>query len=126
MLEEYFGPGLSHAMICARKDCSLELCWRLKFLIGHVPSCEIRSSGGCSSCKLYWEIVQLHAKKCKQEKCIISGCHDFRPVRKSLVRTALQAVGLSLIVRHSCSKEESMEDLDSNSSECEDETKFDE
>ena len=94
----YAEIGLLHAASCQRgiTECDLKSCIYLKGLMGHVEQCDtspqfsdtaVAINGNCEECIEYWEIVKLHAKKCRKEDCPIDKCHVLRPssMRKKLM-----------------------------------------
>ena len=69
---------LLHAATCSDKDCPSANCAKMKGLLKHGASCQVKATGGCHICKRIWALLQIHARQCKETKCPVPNCMAIR------------------------------------------------
>lgn len=69
---------LVHASQCRFPHCQYPNCRKVKGLFRHGIQCRVRASGGCVLCKKMWDLLQLHARACKESECRVPRCKDLR------------------------------------------------
>ena len=88
---------LVHASQCTRTTCQWQNCAKMKALLKHGGSCNLRASGGCQICRRTWALLQIHARHCKtQNKCPVPRCRDL----KDHLRQLRYAIRSSLVLVH--------------------------
>ena len=69
---------LMHAATCKSSKCSSANCAKMKGLLKHGTQCQIKAAGGCHVCKRIWALLQIHARQCKQDNCVVPNCIAIR------------------------------------------------
>ena len=70
---------LVHASQCTRTTCQSQNCAKMKALLKHGASCNLRAARGCQICRRIWALLQIHARHCKtQDKCPVPRCRDLK------------------------------------------------
>ena len=70
---------LVHASQCTRTTCQSQNCAKMKALLKHGASCNLRAARGCQICRRIWALLQIHARHCKtQNKCPVPRCRDLK------------------------------------------------
>jgi len=69
---------LLHAATCQKPDCPSANCTKMKGLLKHGASCQIKANGGCHICKRIWALLQIHARQCKAKQCPVPNCTAIR------------------------------------------------
>ncbi|CAM9574217.1 unnamed protein product, partial [Phaeothamnion confervicola] len=78
---------LQHASTCQDPRCPSQNCTRMKGLLTHGTTCNIRAGGGCQICRRIWALLQIHARQCKRSDCNVPKCQQ---LREHLRQLALQ------------------------------------
>ena len=50
----------------------------MKGLLKHGNQCQVKAAGGCQICKRIWALLQLHARQCKTNSCLVPNCMAIR------------------------------------------------
>jgi E1A/CREB-binding protein len=71
---------LEHCSACDNPNCPVPNCIRMKKLLEHAPSCQVRISGGCANCKRYWQFLAFHARQCRRPAgtCKVPHCERIK------------------------------------------------
>jgi len=71
---------LDHSTSCTNLNCPEPTCPRMKKLLEHAPSCNVRIAGGCTNCKRYWQILAFHARQCRHPAgtCKVPHCERIK------------------------------------------------
>ena len=70
---------LVHTSDCTDKKCASDNCAKMKSLLRHCEQCKMRATGGCSTCKRIWALLQIHARQCRVDQgCPVPRCHDLK------------------------------------------------
>jgi len=69
---------LQHAATCTSAKCPSANCTKMKGLLKHGASCQIKATGGCNVCKRIWALLQIHARQCKASSCPVPNCMAIR------------------------------------------------
>uniref|UniRef100_A0A7S1ZCA9 histone acetyltransferase n=1 Tax=Trieres chinensis TaxID=1514140 RepID=A0A7S1ZCA9_TRICV len=69
---------LLHAATCSAPKCPSANCAKMKGLLKHGASCQVKATGGCHICKRIWALLQIHARQCKQNQCPVPNCTAIR------------------------------------------------
>eukprot|EP00563_Minutocellus_polymorphus_P002193 CAMPEP_0181047378 /NCGR_PEP_ID=MMETSP1070-20121207/14848_1 /TAXON_ID=265543 /ORGANISM="Minutocellus polymorphus, Strain NH13" /LENGTH=1781 /DNA_ID=CAMNT_0023126047 /DNA_START=297 /DNA_END=5642 /DNA_ORIENTATION=+ len=69
---------LLHAATCQAPKCPSANCTKMKGLLKHGASCQIKAQGGCHVCKRIWALLQIHARQCKAQQCPVPNCMAIR------------------------------------------------
>ncbi|KAL3624659.1 hypothetical protein CASFOL_031327 [Castilleja foliolosa] len=69
---------LVHTPQCHTANCQYQNCRKLRGLFKHGMECKVRASGGCELCKKMWNLLQLHARACKESECNVPRCRDLK------------------------------------------------
>jgi len=77
---------LLHAATCISPKCPSANCTKMKGLLKHGASCQIKATGGCHVCKRIWALLQIHARQCKQSKCPVPNCMAIRERFRQLTK----------------------------------------
>ena len=74
---------LIHACTCKKgTDCENSNCPKIKHLIQHALTCQVKSNGGCQLCRKTWTLLQLHSKQCMDDNCRVIRCRDLKEYRR--------------------------------------------
>ena len=69
---------LLHAATCTAPNCPSANCSKMKGLLKHGTTCQIKAAGGCNVCKRIWALLQIHARQCKAKSCPVPNCMAIR------------------------------------------------
>jgi len=69
---------LLHAATCQAPKCPSANCTKMKGLLKHGASCQVKAQGGCHVCKRIWALLQIHARQCKAQQCPVPNCMAIR------------------------------------------------
>jgi E1A/CREB-binding protein len=69
---------LLHASQCKDSNCPSSNCNRMKGLLAHGSTCGVKAQGGCHICRRIWALLQMHARQCKREHCMVPKCAELR------------------------------------------------
>merc|ERR1712176_1242095 len=69
---------LNHACSCTNRNCPSNNCTKMKGLLKHAETCEIKTQGGCSVCIKISALLTLHARSCKVTSCPVPKCNAIR------------------------------------------------
>ena len=78
--------ALVHAHGCRDANCFLQSCQKMKRVIEHTRSCQLKSKGGCSICKKLCTLCAHHAKHCTVRRCNIPFCMKIREKLKQQLK----------------------------------------
>jgi hypothetical protein len=71
--------GLKHAVACKLgRECTVPNCARFKFLLDHSSRCDSEVPARCEVCLHHSRVVAEHAKRCRDEQCLVPRCKDLR------------------------------------------------
>ncbi|CAH8385562.1 unnamed protein product [Eruca vesicaria subsp. sativa] len=62
---------------CRYLHCQYQRCRWMKTLIRHVIDCKM-ARGDCPKCTQFWLLIRTHARSCRDSKCIVPKCRDFK------------------------------------------------
>ncbi|KAL1221472.1 Histone acetyltransferase HAC5 [Cardamine amara subsp. amara] len=68
-----------HAVACGSTECKYKGCQRMKNLFRHCLTCKT-GLRGCSDCKTFWNLVSHHARWCRDSRCTVPKCGEYRAV----------------------------------------------
>jgi len=77
---------LMHACSCKNARCPSNNCTKMKGLLKHAETCQIKTHGGCSVCKKISALLQIHARTCKQSLCPVPKCNAIRERFRQLTK----------------------------------------
>ena len=77
---------LVHASGCNGTTCPSANCAKMKALLKHGASCQVRAAGGCPICRRVWALLQVHARQCRTPKCAVPRCKDLKEHMRRLQR----------------------------------------
>ena len=69
---------LLHAATCTAPKCPSANCTKMKGLLKHGATCQVKANGGCHICKRIWALLQIHARQCKNKACPVPNCTAIR------------------------------------------------
>jgi hypothetical protein len=70
---------LQHTATCRlSSNCPSQNCKKMRTTLMHGIQCKIKASGGCSTCKRIWNLLQIHASQCKVPQCPVPNCVAIR------------------------------------------------
>ena len=67
---------LVHSSTC--DGCTSRNCHKMKDFIKHGQNCPYGTKKGCHNCKRIYNILQLHARSCRVDKCPVFKCVEIR------------------------------------------------
>ncbi|GBG24486.1 Histone acetyltransferase HAC5 [Hondaea fermentalgiana] len=73
-----FLEALVHSSQCNNPECSKAPCKKMKDLLKHRMTCEVRVRGGCEICRRVLCLVQMHARNCHTPNCRVPHCEDLK------------------------------------------------
>ena len=50
----------------------------MKEILMHVHLCKIQAAGGCSICRRIQNLIPLHARNCRLDRCSVPGCREIK------------------------------------------------
>lgn len=69
---------LQHASSCRNTKCPSANCEKMKNLLAHGHKCQVKVQGGCNVCRRIWALLQIHAKQCRRDNCLVPKCRVLR------------------------------------------------
>merc|ERR1711998_653623 len=69
---------LKHAANCVNKECRSKNCFKMKEFLKHGRNCPTGVKGGCLVCKRINNLLTLHARSCRTDKCSVPKCIEMR------------------------------------------------
>merc|ERR1711968_55341 len=69
---------LKHAANCVNKECKSKNCLKMKEFLKHGSTCPTSVKGGCPVCKRINNLLTLHARSCRVDKCPVPKCLEMR------------------------------------------------
>uniref|UniRef100_A0A6S8EDF0 histone acetyltransferase n=1 Tax=Aureoumbra lagunensis TaxID=44058 RepID=A0A6S8EDF0_9STRA len=81
---------LQHASGCRNNRCPSANCNKMKNLLKHGASCSIRVQGGCAICRRIWALLQIHARQCRRENCVVPKCRQLKEQFRALIQQQAQ------------------------------------
>ena len=63
-------------MQCVANPCPVQECKKYKTLIAHFPACP--TPDNCTYCKNFMRFVSLHARGCRDDKCLVPRCQKIK------------------------------------------------
>ena len=67
---------LQHASACRNPSCPSANCSKMKNLLKHGATCQVRVQGGCAICRRIWALLQIHARQCRRDNCVVPKCRQ--------------------------------------------------
>jgi len=79
---------LQHAVLCGlsnnSKACASNNCLKMKDFLKHPSECEKKTQKGCRLCYRITNLLNLHAKGCRQDDCKVPQCQEIRDHNRQL------------------------------------------
>ena len=73
---------LLHAVTCRKNPCDNSNCAKIKQLLNHAFTCQIKTAGGCPLCRKTWTLLQIHSKQCMDDNCPVPKCKELKEYRR--------------------------------------------
>ena len=73
---------LVHACSCVNPKCDNSNCPKIKSLLKHALTCEVKAGGGCQLCRKTWTLLQIHSKSCLEDECPVPKCRELKEYRR--------------------------------------------
>jgi len=81
---------LQHASGCRNQQCPSANCNKMKNLLKHGASCVTRVQGGCAICRRIWALLQIHARQCRRDACMVPKCRQLKEQLRALAQQQAQ------------------------------------
>jgi len=81
---------LQHASGCRNQQCPSANCNKMKNLLKHGANCTTRVQGGCAICRRIWALLQIHARQCRREACVVPKCRQLKEQLRALAQQQAQ------------------------------------
>jgi E1A/CREB-binding protein len=96
---------LQHASGCRNQQCPSANCNKMKVrerqafilldrssqnLLKHGANCTTRVQGGCAICRRIWALLQIHARQCRREACVVPKCRQLKEQLRALAQQQAQ------------------------------------
>lgn len=81
---------LQHASGCRNQHCPSANCNKMKNLLKHGANCITRVQGGCAICRRIWALLQIHARQCRRESCVVPKCRQLKEQLRALAQQQAQ------------------------------------
>ena len=81
---------LQHASGCRNQQCPSANCNKMKNLLKHGANCSTRVQGGCAICRRIWALLQIHARQCRREACVVPKCRQLKEQLRALAQQQAQ------------------------------------
>jgi len=81
---------LQHASCCRNQHCPSANCTKMKNLLKHGATCSIRVQGGCAICRRIWALLQIHARQCRRDSCLVPKCRQLKEQLRALAQQQAQ------------------------------------
>ena len=75
---------LKHSSSCVNKECKSKNCMKMKQFLQHGMTCKTSVKGGCPVCKRIYNLLTLHARTCRSERCPVLKCNELRETFRQL------------------------------------------
>ncbi len=59
-------------------------------LLKHGANCTTRVQGGCAICRRIWALLQIHARQCRREACVVPKCRQLKEQLRALAQQQAQ------------------------------------
>jgi E1A/CREB-binding protein len=59
-------------------------------LLKHGANCITRVQGGCAICRRIWALLQIHARQCRREACVVPKCRQLKEQLRALAQQQAQ------------------------------------
>lgn len=81
---------LQHASGCRNQQCPSANCNKMKNLLKHGATCATRVQGGCAICRRIWALLQIHARQCRRDACMVPKCRQLKEQLRALAQQQAQ------------------------------------
>jgi E1A/CREB-binding protein len=81
---------LQHASGCRNQQCPSANCNKMKNLLKHGATCMTRVQGGCAICRRIWALLQIHARQCRRDTCMVPKCRQLKEQLRALAQQQAQ------------------------------------
>jgi E1A/CREB-binding protein len=81
---------LQHASGCRNQQCPSANCNKMKNLLKHGATCTTRVQGGCAICRRIWALLQIHARQCRRDTCMVPKCRQLKEQLRALAQQQAQ------------------------------------
>merc|ERR1719174_1389420 len=81
---------LQHASGCRNQQCPSANCNKMKNLLKHGATCVTRVQGGCAICRRIWALLQIHARQCRRDTCMVPKCRQLKEQLRALAQQQAQ------------------------------------
>mmetsp|Transcript_10188 Transcript_10188/g.33388 ORF Transcript_10188/g.33388 Transcript_10188/m.33388 type:complete len:1160 (-) Transcript_10188:777-4256(-) len=81
---------LQHASGCRNNECPSANCSKMKNLLKHGATCTTRVQGGCAICRRIWALLQIHARQCRRDSCLVPKCRQLKEQLRALAQQQAQ------------------------------------
>jgi len=81
---------LQHASGCRNQQCPSANCNKMKNLLKHGATCVTRVQGGCAICRRIWALLQIHARQCRRDACMVPKCRQLKEQLRALAQQQAQ------------------------------------
>ena len=81
---------LQHASACRNPSCPSATCSKMKNLLKHGATCQVRVQGGCAICRRIWALLQIHARQCRRDNCVVPKCRQLKEQLQALAQQQAQ------------------------------------
>jgi E1A/CREB-binding protein len=81
---------LQHASGCQNQQCPSANCNKMKNLLKHGATCATRVQGGCAICRRIWALLQIHARQCRRDSCMVPKCRQLKEQLRALAQQQAQ------------------------------------
>lgn len=81
---------LQHASGCQNQQCPSANCNKMKNLLKHGATCMTRVQGGCAICRRIWALLQIHARQCRRDTCMVPKCRQLKEQLRALAQQQAQ------------------------------------
>jgi E1A/CREB-binding protein len=58
----------------------------MKNLLKHGSVCTVRVQGGCAICRRIWALLQIHARQCRRDNCLVPKCRQLKDQLRALAQ----------------------------------------
>ena len=59
-------------------------------LLKHGATCQVRVQGGCAICRRIWALLQIHARQCRRDNCVVPKCRQLKEQLQALAQQQAQ------------------------------------
>jgi E1A/CREB-binding protein len=79
---------LQHSSQC--EGCKSRNCQKMKEFIKHGRTCPDGIKKGCHNCKRIYNLLQLHARGCRNDNCVVFKCNEIRAHLRNMAQRQQQ------------------------------------